>query len=349
GDQRWVRLHCNFPHHAAAALRALGCANTKEAVTQAVRARNAIDVEESALANGGASGAARSREEWLRHPHFAAIDASPLIGFERAGDAKPKLSSAIRVLDLTRVIAGPVAGKALAGYGAEVYHVGSSRLPTIEALDVDHGFGKRACDIDITTPEGAGALRELIAASDVVLESYRPGALASHGFGFEDVRKLRPDIVYLSLSAYGDAGPWAGRRGFDSIVQLTSAVAITDPSAKPHPLPCQGLDHGTGYLAAFAIGAALLRRATEGGAWRIKVSLCRTAELLWDLGLHDHLQTHDPTIEDVRDLLEEVQTVDGAVVHVPIPGTIGGRDFRGMPPLISSSADAMRSGSLPGR
>lgn len=348
GDERWVRLHCNFPHHAQAALRALHCEDSKEAVTQAVRARAAIEIEESVLEQGGAGGAARSRDEWLRHPHCAAVRPTPIISLERSGDVAPVRRARIRVLDLTRVIAGPLAGKALAGYGAEVIHVASSRLPTMEALDVDHGFGKRACDIDITSPRGAAALRELIAEADVFLESYRPGGLEAHGFGFDDVRKLRPDIVYLSLSAYGDVGPWAGRRGFDSVVQLTSAVAITDPSKKPQPLPCQGLDHATGYLAAFTISAALIRRATEGGAWRAKVSLCRTAELLWDLGLHDHLQTPDPTFEQVSDLLETVQTADGEVRHVPIPGTIGGRDFRGMAPLISS-ADGARSGSLQGR
>lgn len=344
GDGRWVRLHCNFPHHAQAALRALGCDDSKEAVSQAVRERSALEVEEGVLAQGGASGAARSRAEWTAHPHFSAVSAGPPIGLERFGDAKPNVPSRVKVLDLTRVIAGPVAGKALAGYGADVIHVASSRLPTIEALDIDHGFGKRRCDVDITTPQGADTLRALVREADVFLESYRPDGLAHHGFGFDDVRKLRPDIVYLSLSAYGDYGPWSGRRGFDSVVQLTSSVAITDPTKKPEPLPCQGLDHATGYLAAFAISAALLRRAREGGAWRARVSLCRTAELLWSLGLSDHLHTPDPAITDVEDLLETA----GDVVHVPIPGTIGGSDFRGMPPL-TISADGARTGFLPDR
>jgi crotonobetainyl-CoA:carnitine CoA-transferase CaiB-like acyl-CoA transferase len=221
-------------------------------------------------------------------------------------------------------------------------------LPTVPGLDIDHGFGKRQADIDIRTPEGAALLRSLIAETDVLLESYRPGGLAHHGFGFDDVRAIRPDIVYVSLSAYGDEGPWGGRRGFDSVVQLTSGIAAREPSAKPQALPCQALDHGTGYLAAFATTASLIRRAREGGAWRVRLSLARTAEMLLDLGLDDHFNTPDIPFEQTGDSIEATATGIGTIQHVPVPGRIGARDFRRMPPL-SSSADGGQTCFLPDR
>ncbi len=326
-DGRYVRLHCNFPHHAAAAARALGCDESKDAFVHAVAQLPGLEVEEAVVAAGGASGAARTREEWGAHPHFAAIAAQPLVALERSGDAPPvKRDRPLRVLDLTRVIAGPLAGKVLGAYGADVLHVASSLLPTIAATDIDHGFGKRVADIDLRSAEGAAALRALVREADVFLESYRPGALDHLGFGFEEVRRLRPDVIYVSLSAYGERGAWAGRRGFDSIVQLTSGIATRDGGA-PQALPCQALDHATGYLAAFAAVASAIRRKTEGGAWRARVSLARTAEWLWEFGRIDRNGFSKPSPQDVAGSLRTQATPVGTLTYVPVPGSIGGRSF----------------------
>ena len=328
-DRRYVRLHCNFEHHAAAAARALGCEQTKEAFTRAVLESNAFDVENAVVREGGASGADRTRTEWEAEAHYEAVRSQPLIDFARYGDAPPvQRSRPLRVLDLTRVIAGPLASKVLAAYGAEVLHVASHALPTIPAADIDHGFGKHTCDLDIRSAGDAETLRALIRGADVLVESYRPGALERHGFGFGDVIALQPEIIYVSLSAYGQLGSWGGRRGFDSVVQMTSGIASAqNDTDKPRPLPCQALDHGTGYLAAFAAMAAAIRRASEGGAWRANVSLARTAEFLWDLGLDNHLEVEKPNADALSSILRSRNTPAGVVQYVPVPGRIGDSSF----------------------
>jgi hypothetical protein len=153
----------------------------------------------------------------------------------------------------------------------------SPNLPFLHALTVDTGFGKRSAFVDLETDDGREGLKALVREADVFIDGYRPGALDSKGFGPEALRALNPGLVRVTLSAFGETGPWGGRRGYDTYVQ-----AATGLSGGPSRLPCQPLDYLTGYLGAASVMAALRRRIAEGGAWDIEMSLARNAEWIWD-------------------------------------------------------------------
>ncbi|GAA5164482.1 CoA transferase [Amycolatopsis dongchuanensis] len=332
GDYRaadgWVRLHCNYPHHAEAACRALG---TKD-LAAAVAKRGAEDVQEAVLAEGGAAAAMRGREEWLAHPQGQVLAESPLVAWDSLGPApvtglstSERPLGGVRVLELTHVIAGPVAGRVLAAHGAEVLHVGAAHLPALPGLWADTGLGKRSAHVDLRTRAGRDTLWRLIGQADVFLQSYRPGALAGLGFTAERLAEARPGIVVAELNAYGWDGPWAGRRGFDSLVQLASGIAAEAAVDGPRPLPAQALDHGTGWLTAAAIMTALRRRALEGGSWRVRLSLARTGLWLDSLGREEGSAGE----LDVSGLL----TRTGRTTHVRVPG-----ELPGAPPCWASAA-----------
>ncbi|GIH72699.1 CoA transferase [Sphaerimonospora thailandensis] len=337
-DDGWVKLHCNFDHHRDAALRALGlpAGATKEDVARACESRTALDVEEAVTREGGCAGAMRSRAGWLTHPQARVIAEQPLVGLTRLPDSSgesgsPGISrassgerplSGVRVLDLTRVIAGPVAARTLAAHGAEVLRVGAAHLPEVPGLVVETAFGKRSCHIDLCSePE---ALRDLVRQADVVIQAYRPGALNARGFGPADLAAMRPGIVCVDISAYGSRGPWGGRRGFDSLVQMVCGIAHENgDGSRPAPLPAQALDHGSGFLTAFGAVAALLRRRAEGGSWHVEVSLARTAKWLDDLGRVDGAGVPQPSADG---LLATMPSAFGTLTYVRPPGLIAGAE-----------------------
>jgi crotonobetainyl-CoA:carnitine CoA-transferase CaiB-like acyl-CoA transferase len=296
GDGRWLRIHTNLPHHREAVLRILACAHDRAAVTAALQAWSAQDAETAIHAAGGVATMTRSLDEWAAHPAGAAAASLPALLVERIGDAPPtplpplaaRPLTGIRVLDLTRVIAGPVAGRTLAAHGAEVLHITAPHLPSIPALVMDTGRGKRCASLDLREAADRATLRGLAQRADVFLQGYRPGAIAAHGFAPEDLAAINPGIVCVSLSAWGHLGPWSGRRGFDSLVQnangINDAERIAAGAETPKPLPCQALDHASGYLLALGAMAALLRRAEEGGSWLVRVSLAGTGEWIKRLG-----------------------------------------------------------------
>ena len=341
GDYRtadgWVRLHCNFDHHRDAVLAALGLpADTGgEATARACATRTAVEVEEAVTAAGGCAAAMRDRAGWREHPQSRAVAASPLVHLTRVGDhggvragagasegGGARALDGVRVLDLTRVIAGPVATRTLAAHGARVLRVGAGHLPEVPGLVVGTAFGKRSCHLDLRTPAGSAALRDLVAGADVFVQSYRPGALEALGFGPRRLAEIRPGIVCVDISAYGRRGPWAGRRGFDSLVQMVCGIAHEGGGgARPRPLPAQVLDHATGYLAAFGAMAALLRRSSEGGSWRVELSLAGTARWLDGLGRVAGAATPEP---DVTGMIEEMDSAFGRLTHLRAPGTVGG-------------------------
>jgi crotonobetainyl-CoA:carnitine CoA-transferase CaiB-like acyl-CoA transferase len=229
-----------------------------------------------------------------------------------------------RVLDLSRIIAGPVAGRTLAQHGAQVLLINGPHLPNIAPLVIDNGRGKRSAVLDLRERAGRDALGELAGEADVFLQAYRPGALAARGFGAEDLARIRPGIVYVSVCAYGHTGPWAQRRGFDSLVQSASGIAWTEreraQTAMPKHLPCQALDHATGYLAAFGAMAALVRRAHEGGSWHVRVSLAQTGRWLQSFGtIDDGWRVADVGIDDVRDALQTMASPFGTVLAAAPP------------------------------
>lgn len=327
GDGRWLQLHTNFPHHLAGVLRVLGCENSHAAVAAAIGRWHAAELDQRLADEGLCASLIRTPQEWAAHPQAAAIAALPLLEIEHIGDAPPqpvgdaqaaRPLSGVRVLDLSRVIAAPVAGRTLAQHGAEVLAVSAAHLPNIMPLVIDTGRGKRATQLDLRTEHGRDTLHALVRGADVFLQAYRPGALAAHGLTTDDLMALRPGLVQVSLSAYGHTGPWAERRGYDSLVQ--SATGIADECgraaglAAPGKLPCQALDHATGYLAPFGAMVALQRRSVEGGSWQVRVSLAQTGRWLQSLGrAADGLAQPDLEAGDVAGYLQVMASPFGSV------------------------------------
>jgi crotonobetainyl-CoA:carnitine CoA-transferase CaiB-like acyl-CoA transferase len=328
GDGRWVRLHTNFPHHRDGVLTLLKCEHDRAAVARALTSWRAEAFETAAAEAGLVVTAMRSFAEWDAHPQGQALAALPVLSIEKIADAPvealpaaPRPLGGIRVLDLTRVIAGPVCGRCLAGHGADVLLITAPHLPFMLPLVIDTGRGKLSAQLDLRDERGRGRMRDLICDADVFVQGYRPGALAALGFGPAEVARLRPGIVCVSLSAYSHEGPWAGRRGFDSLAQTATGFNVAEAAAAgvegPKPLPAQALDHASGYLMAFGAMTALARRAREGGSWHVRVSLARTGAWLRSLGrVKDGLACADPGIADVRDRLEESASGFGRLTAV---------------------------------
>jgi crotonobetainyl-CoA:carnitine CoA-transferase CaiB-like acyl-CoA transferase len=328
GDGRWVRLHTNFPHHRDGVLKLLGCDYDRDAVKRALAEWRAEDFETAAAAAGLVVTAMRSFAEWDEHPQGRAVEKLPVLSIERIGDAPPECLPAaerplagVRVLDLTRVIAGPVCGRTLAAHGADVLLVTAAHLPSVAPLVIDNGRGKLSTHLDLRNAAGRETLAELLRSAHVFVQGYRPGGLAALGFSPEQAARIRPGIVYVSLCAYGHEGPWRGRRGFDSLVQTAMGFNHAEAQAagidRPKPLPMQELDHASGYFLAFGAMMALARRRTEGGSWHVRVSLAQTGRWLRGLGRLEHgLACPDPSFEDVRDLLDEADSGFGRLIVV---------------------------------
>lgn len=297
-DGRWSYLHCNFPNHRAVALKVLGVTEeNRAAVAKAVAGWNAIDLEEAIIANKGAGGMVRSAQEWKTHPQAAAIASLPLLEIEKIGDAPveslPKGDrplSGIRVVDITRVLAGPTCARTLAEHGADVMKITAAHLPNLGYQEWDTGHGKLSAQLDLRDPAQLETLRGLIGQADVFSQGYRPGTLGSRGLSPEELAKLRPGLVYVSLSAFGHKGPWASRRGFDTVVQTVSGITLRQgalfPGKEPGPqfYPLSAIDYCTGYLMAMGAMLALAKRAQEGGSWLVRISLAQIGKWLVDLG-----------------------------------------------------------------
>lgn len=330
GDGRWVRLHTNFPHHRDGVLRILGgIPHDRQAVTAALQSWEAAEFEDACAEAGLVVTMARSFAEWDAHPQGKLVATMPPVILERIGDAPPRPFApharrpleGVRVLDLTRAAAGPVAGRTLASHGADVLLITAAHLPSIFPLVVDTGRGKLSARLDLRDANAHATLRELARTTDIFLQGYRPGAIARHGFSPEELADIHPGIVCVSLSAYGHFGPWSDRRGFDSLVQNANGMNIAEAEAagetRPKPLPCQANDHAAGYLLAFGAMAALYRQATEGGSWLVRVGLAPTAQWIRGLGRLEHgLAAHDPSHIDVADRLEEIDSGFGRLTAV---------------------------------
>ena len=300
----WVRIHANFSHHREGALRLLGldvATATREQAESRLLDWQATAFEEVAAKAGLVVAACRSFDAWDAHAQGQAVAAQPLISFEKIGDAPPlplagltaqdRPLTGLRVLDLTRILAGPVCGRSLAAYGADVMLVNSPNLPNIPSI-ADTSRGKMSCHLDLRNGEGQAALRQLAAQAQVLVQGYRPQALAALGFGPQALAVVRPGIVYVSLSAYGERGPWAERRGFDSLVQTATGFNHAEMQAAggttPKALPLQILDYATGHLMAYAAAAAIVKQQQEGGSWHVRLSLAQTGQWLRSLGRVAH-------------------------------------------------------------
>jgi crotonobetainyl-CoA:carnitine CoA-transferase CaiB-like acyl-CoA transferase len=327
-DRRFVRLHTNFRHHRDAVCKVLNCKPERDEVQAALMQWDGEAFETAAYAGGCVVALMRPYDEWSDLPHARALAALPPISIEKIGDAAPKPWPAgdrplegVRVLDLSRVIAGPVAGRTLAVHGADVLLISGRDLPAIPWLTIDTGRGKLTSFVELKTKQGRGVLRDLLASADIFSQGYRPRSLASLGFSAEDAARISPGIVYVSLSAYGHAGPWAERRGFDSLVQTATGFNHAEGRAAgvdgPKELPAQMLDHTTGYLMAFGAMMARARQSLEGGSWHVRVSLAQTGRWLWNLGrVADGFKTEDLKADAVRPFVEEVPSGFGPLLSV---------------------------------
>jgi len=290
---RWSYLHCNFPNHRTAALGVLGVPEDREAVREAVAKWDALELEEAIIAAKGAGGMVRTTDEWAKHPQAAAIASLPLMEIVKIGGSPPeKLPdgdrplSGIRVLDLTRVLAGPTCARTLAEHGADVLKISAAHLPNLGYQEYDTGHGKLSAHLDLREPEDVETLRGLVRDADVFSQGYRPGTLGTRGFSPEALANVRPGIVFVSLCAFSHVGPWALRRGFDTVVQTVSGITARQgelfPGAAPGPqfYPVSAIDYLTGYLMAFGAMVALARRVREGGSWLVRISLAQTGRWL---------------------------------------------------------------------
>ena len=332
-DGRWSYLHCNFPNHRAAALAVLGVGEDRDAVARAVATWNAADLEEAIIAADGAGGMARTQAEWAQHPQAVAIAALPLLEIIRIGESDPEPLPAgdrplsnIRVLDLTRVLAGPTCARTLAEHGADVMKITAAHLPNLGYQEWDTGHGKLSAELDLRTPGDLGTLRGLVRQADVFSQGYRPGTLANRGLASEELAAIRPGLVYVSLCAFGHRGPWASRRGFDTVVQTVSGITVRQaecvPGKRPGPqfYPVSAIDYCTGYLLAFGAMMALVRRAREGGSWLVRTSLAQVGKWIVDLGEVPAAVLKDTPAEFTVDELERwsstSETPSGRLTHL---------------------------------
>ncbi len=290
GDYRtadgWIRLHTNAPVHRAAAVAVLGVPEDRARVAAAVAEREGEELESAVVAAGGCAAVMRTAQEWASSPPGRSVLGEPLIAWSPGGRAALDLPldparplAGLRVLDLTRVLAGPVATRFLALLGADVLRIDPPWWDEPGVIP-EVMLGKRSARLDLR----ADALTGLLARADVLVHGYRPGALDGLGLDEETRRRASPGLVDVSLDAYGWTGPWRGRRGFDSLVQMSTGIADAGMrhagSDRPTPLPVQALDHGTGYLLAFAALQGVAHRLATGEGSVARLSLARTAALL---------------------------------------------------------------------
>jgi hypothetical protein len=287
----WIRLHTNAQSHREAALAVLRTPADKDAVAAAVSRWQADDLEAAVVERGGCAAAMRDLSAWIGHSHGKAVAGEPLAWID-SGDPAPDTEwraardrplAGIRVLDLTRVLAGPVATRFLAGFGADVLRIDPPGWDEPGVIP-EVTLGKRCARLDLRQSDDRRVFEQLLASADVLVHGYRPDALSRLGLDAAARRRIRPGLVDVSLDAYGWSGPWRGRRGFDSLVQMSAGIAaegmIRYRTGRPKPLPVQALDHATGYIMAAGVVRGLTRRLMERVGSGTRTSLARTAALL---------------------------------------------------------------------
>jgi hypothetical protein len=342
GDYRssdgWIRLHTNYAHHRAAALGVLGVVAARESVEAAVAHWKGDDLETAIVDAGGCAAVMRSPEAWALSAQGQALVDEPLFAVDRRAARPAALASdgvdraplaGVRVLDLTRVIAGPVCTRVLAAYGADLLRIDPPGFEEVPALIADTTAGKRRAFLDLRESGDRATFEALVSGAHVLVHGYRPDALERLGFGAERLRALQPDLVVVCHDAYGWTGPWSKRRGFDSLVQMSCGIAwrgreVAANGIRPVPLPAQALDHGTGYLLAAAACRALTQSLVAKQASEVRLSLARTARLLMELGDRGDPNAKDASQTDANRWLEEASTAFGRVRRVRCPGHIDG-------------------------
>jgi crotonobetainyl-CoA:carnitine CoA-transferase CaiB-like acyl-CoA transferase len=319
-DGRHVQLHGSF-HDGPQILAELGldADASSEDIDAAVAGRDAFDLEAAFIRRQVCGGVVRSRSEWAQHPQGRAIADLPVVTVTRIGDSPPeplpegdRPTAGVRVIDLTRVLAGPTSAKTLAEHGADVLHITAPHLEGADLFGLETGIGKRQAEIDLNVPEQAEVMRDLIAAADVFSQGYRLGTLARRGFTPEQLAAFRPGIVYVSENCYGHVGPWAERPGWEQLGQAATGMSFREgesaPDGVPRLAPVAVNDYSTGFLAGYGAMVALAKRATEGGSWHVQVSLSQTCMWYQRLGDDNEMEAADPG--DVESFRAEMDTDD---------------------------------------
>ncbi len=319
-DGRYVQLHGSF-HDGPQILEELGLDTdaTSDAIDAAVAGRDAFDLEAAFIRRKVCGGVVRSKAEWAQHPQGRAIADLPVVTVTRIGDSPPeplpegeRPTAGVRVIDLTRVLAGPTVAKTLAEHGADVLHISAPHLEGGELFGLETGIGKRQALLDLNVPEQADAMRDLIVGADVFSQGYRLGTLARRGFTPEQLAALRPGIVYVSENCYGHVGPWSERPGWEQLGQAATGMSFREgvaaPDGVPRLAPVAVNDYSTGFFGAYGAMVALARRATEGGSWHVQVSLSQSCMWYQRLGDDNDMDAADPG--DVESYLGEMDTDD---------------------------------------
>jgi crotonobetainyl-CoA:carnitine CoA-transferase CaiB-like acyl-CoA transferase len=293
-DDSWLLMHNSFPKTTEATLELLGCCAEKDAVAAAIAKWDASELEDVMAERGLCGARVRGADEWRNSPQGRALAPLPTVEVLRVADSEPEALpeaarplSGIRVLDLTRVLAGPTSGRTLAEHGAEVLRIASPELPSVPPFVVDTSHGKRSAFLDLQQPEQRERLRSLVREADVFTQGYRLGSLERLGFGVEELHALRPGLIYSSINCYGHEGPWRGRPGWEQLAQTVTGLALAHGGDRPVLLPAAATDYTTGNLSALGILVALTRRAREGGSYHVRVSLCQTGMWIDSLGRCD--------------------------------------------------------------
>ena len=290
-DGRWYLPHFNLPHLHNRVIGVLKCESNADAVAKAVATWDSHDLEEAVAAARACGSIVRSNAEWLEHPHGKMLSGKPLIEITKIGDSDPipfpkggRPLSGIRVLDLTRILAGPIAARTLAEHGADVLMVTAKHLPQVPEHVMDTSHGKRSCFLDLNRAEDVATIKKLVRNADVFSQGYRPGIMDKLGMNPEQLAAERPGIIYLSVSCYGHGGPFSNRGGWEQIAQCTTGICLDNGDERPKLLPASACDYTTGYNGAYGVLLALARRAREGGSYHVRVSLCRSGMYIYKQG-----------------------------------------------------------------
>ncbi|WP_460157646.1 CoA transferase [Pseudomonas sp. S2_H10] len=328
----WIRLHTNAPHHRAAAERVLGACTDRAAMAGKVALWAKSELEQAVVDAGGCAAEMRTWDQWQTHPQGQAVNAEPLVQFASHSSqsrtpwtgsiARPL--AGIKVLDLTRVLAGPVASRFLAGLGADVLRIDP---PTWNEPGVvpEVTLGKRCARLDLHDKTDRGVFECLLKDADILLHGYRADALERLGFGVNERRSMNPNLIDICLNAYGWSGPWHNRRGFDSLVQMSSGIAEAGMRCKgadkPTPLPVQALDHATGYLMAASAIRLLAQRLNDGAGGSARLSLARTAKLLIESGPGPDEALRGEDAQDQGLIVEQTPWGPAHRLHAPLKMT----------------------------
>ena len=323
-DGRWFLPHFGLPNLKAKVLNVLRCEPNPPAVAKAVSGWDALDLE-AAIDEARACGAmVRTNTEWLAHAHGQMLLKKPVVEIIKLADSDPKPLpngprplSGIRVLDLTRILAGPMSARTLAEHGAEVLMVTAERLPQIPEHVIDTNHGKRSTFLDLTRADDAARLKALVKDADVFSQGYRPGALGKLGFGPDELAALRPGLIYVSISCFGADGPFSHRAGWEQVAQTVTGILNEGKPDRPALLPGAACDYTTGYLAAYGTLLALARRAREGGSYHVRVSLCRSGMMIYRQGkLDDVAADLDLSPEELDGMRIESHPKSGPLRHL---------------------------------